>query len=350
MPTPGGSTSTPRRRTQEETPPTSDRGDEGRALKLIVTLLVVGGGVGVASTLHRIDWATFGSALAHVSGVPLALALCVSTAQVFAQLGRFVVVLPRSERAPLRELLEATAVGQLLNYTTALRAGDAYKLARLSSTGKYAGERFSKLAAALVVERIADVVSLLAVAAATLDASSASLHASALPSRTIAALRQLLPWRLGGWAALLSLSFGVALAAGSLFFARAPEFVLRFARSVRTALGSAGFARCLVVASATWVLDAATLYWTARSAGCAISFRTAVPCVFLLNVGIALPVTVGNLGVFEASLAFALTLYGIPPERALVIATVEHAVKLAGLAVCVGILKGLPRCEGRSIR
>ncbi len=289
-------------------------------------MVVVGGGISVASALHRFDWATFGRAVAHLAPALLALSLCVSTVQVFAQLGRFVVLLPRAERSPLRELLDATAVGQLLNYTTVLRAGDAYKLARLSASQTYPKGRLSKLAAALVAERVADVLTLLILAAATLGTRRAALHVPALPTPAIA-------W-LGG--ALAALAVGVLLA-------RAPEFLIRFARSVRAAIASPGFGLCLLVASATWLLDAATLYWTARSAGCAIPLRTAVPCVFLLNVGIALPVTVGNLGLFEASLAFALSLYGIPPERALVIATVEHAVKLAGLAVCVSILKLLPR-------
>src|SRR5277367_4139768 len=125
---------------------TSGRGGR-RALKVLVTVLVVAGGVGIASTIHRIDWAAFASALARVSPVPLALALGVSTAQVLAQLARFAVVVPRAERAPLRELLEATAVGQLLNYTTALRAGDAYKLARLSSNREDTKGRFERLTA-----------------------------------------------------------------------------------------------------------------------------------------------------------------------------------------------------------
>src|ERR1700722_594864 len=329
---PRGSRSTARPRTQEEVPSLANRGDGRRLLKVVLTVLVVGGGVGVASTLHRFDWATFGRPAAHLSVALLALALGVSAVQVFAQLGRFVVLLPRAERVPLGELLEATAVGQLLNYTTVLRAGDAYKLARLSSSETYPKGRLPLLAAALVAERIADVGTLLVLAAATMGTRSAALHVS-LPTRTIA------------WFAVAF----VAVAA-CLLLAKAPELIVRFARSVGTAIASPGFALCLLVASATWVLDAATLYWTARSAGCAIALGATVPCVFLLNLGIALPVTVGNLGLFEASLAFALTLYGIPPERALVIAAVEHAVKLAGLAICVGILKLLARGGGRRSR
>src|SRR5580698_3119811 len=170
---PRGSKSTPRPRTPVEIPSPSKRGDEGRLLRVAVTVLVVAGGIGVASTLHRFDWGTFARAIAHLSPSLLVVALLVSTVQVFAQLARFVVLLPRADRSPLRELLDATAVGQLLNYTTVLRAGDAYKLIRLApprepqepNRPSGANGRFSILLAALLVERVADIVALLVMAA-----------------------------------------------------------------------------------------------------------------------------------------------------------------------------------------
>jgi uncharacterized membrane protein YbhN (UPF0104 family) len=303
-----------------------------RALKILVTLLVVGGAVGVASTIHRIDWAEFGFALAHVSLLPLALALGTSTVQVFAQLARFAVVLPREERAPLSELLEVTAVGQLLNYTTALRAGDAYKLARLCSSREDPKGRLKRLAAALVLERVADLAALLLVA--TLGSRNPVSSGLAMPMHA-AAVRGAIALALAGVAASL-----IPVARGK---------VLRLARKALRAMASPAFARCFVVALATWIFDATTLYWAARSAGCPIPFRTAVPCLFLLNVGTAVPVTVGNLGIFEASLGFALCQYGIAPERALAIATIEHVVTLAGLVLCVGILRLCSRGPGREL-
>lgn len=195
--------------------PTSSRGNARRALKVVATVLVVGGGIGIASTLHRIDWATFGSAFAHVSLLPFAIALSVSTLQVFAQLARFAVILPRAARAPLRELLEVTAVGQLLNYTTPLRAGDAYKLARLSSSAEPEKGRFATLAAALALERVADVGTLLLVTAATTTSWITTMNVSA-PTRT-AALGAALAVALGA----LGVSLVVHLAPGVLHrFAR----------------------------------------------------------------------------------------------------------------------------------
>ena len=74
-------------------------------------------------------------------------------------------------------------------------------------------------------------------------------------------------------------------------------------------------------------------------AGLLSSPRRGFRCVFLLNLGIAVPVTVGNLGIFEASLAFGLSRVGIPAEDSLAIATLEHFVKFGGLLFCLGLLR-----------
>ncbi len=300
--------------------------------RLVATVLVVAGGVGLAFTLGRIDWTMFAAALANVSGKALAVALCLSTVQVFAQLARFVVIFRRMERPPLRELLDATAVGQLLNFTTPMRAGDAYKLARLSPGGETPGARLGALAAALVAERVADVAALLLVAAPTLGSLGEVLIS---PARA----REAAP--------RVALALALGAVAAAVVIRRPPPFAVRFARDAWQTLASPRFALCVLVAAVTWVLDAATLCWTARSAGSPIALGAAIPCVLLLNVGIALPLTVANLGIFEASLAFALSLQGIGAERALVIATLEHFVKLAGLVLCVGALRVVPRHHRR---
>jgi uncharacterized membrane protein YbhN (UPF0104 family) len=293
-----------------------------RAIRVAITALVVAAAVGIGTTMRHIEWTRFASALAHVAALPLALALCTSTLQVFSQLARFLVILPRAERAPLEETLEAIAVGQLINYTTAFRAGDAYKLARLCANREDAKGRFQTLAAVLVLERAADLAALLFFA--TLGSRIPPSARSAIPTG-MTAMRGAL----------------VVLLAGAIVLSipRARASVLRLSTQALRAIASPGFAWCFVVALGTWVLDAGTLYWSARSAGCPIPFRTAVPCLFLLNVGTAVPVTVGNLGIFEATLAFALCQYGIGAESALAIATIEHVTTLAGLVLCTGILR-----------
>jgi uncharacterized membrane protein YbhN (UPF0104 family) len=295
-------------------------------VRIALTVILVAGGIAAISSLHAMDWRAFGTALTGVSLAPLALAIVVSTVQVYAQLARFVVLVPPHARHPLMELLDATAVGQLLNYATPLRAGDAYKLIRLAPNSQGREGRFSLLLAALLVERVADVTALLIMAA------WASLAALLIWSRTMVPS--------GPAIAALVVGGAVVSIAIVVLARRMPTTVGTFLRNLWGALWSPRFTRALAVSLVTWSLDAGTLYFTTRSVGAyALSFRDVMQSVFVLNLGIAVPVTVGNIGVFEASLAFALTRHGVSPEDALAIATLEHVVKFAGLGLCVGTLR-----------
>ncbi len=300
--------------------------------RIALTVILLGGGIGAVSTLHAMDWGAFGAALAGVAALPLALAIVVSTAQVYAQLARFVVLVPAALGFPRAELLDTIAVGQLLNYATPLRAGDAYKVIRLAGVAETtaaepsATPRLPFLLAALLAERVADIAALLVMAA-------------------WASFPELLAWSrtlVPSTAVLVAIGLAtVALAIAVAVFARPIQrLVGGFLSGVRGVLLSPRFALSLAVSFATWGLDAGTLYWTSRSVGAyVLPFREIMHSVFVLNVGIAVPVTVGNLGVFEASLAFALSRHGVAPADALAIAMVEHFVKFAGLGLCVLTLR-----------
>jgi uncharacterized membrane protein YbhN (UPF0104 family) len=307
------------------TEPTSNR--RKLVFRIAITVILLGGGIGAVSTLHGMDWRAFGGALAGVALLPLALALGVSTVQVFAQLARFYVLVPAEARPSVWELLDATAIGQLLNYATPLRAGDAYKLLRLApSTGAQAKKgRFGTLLAALLVERAADVTGLFIMAAWASLSELRAWGASVMPSTGTA-------WKV---------SLGVGLLGGLLALTarKLPRAFGTFFGTTWAALRSPRFAASIGVALLTWTLDAGTLYWTTRAGGFPLTFRETMQSVFVLNLGIAMPITVGNIGVFEAALAFALSRHGIPAERALAIATVEHFAKFSGLGLCVGMLR-----------
>jgi uncharacterized membrane protein YbhN (UPF0104 family) len=295
--------------------------------RIAITVILLGGGIGAVSTLHGMDWRAFGGALAGVALVPLAIGLVVSTLQVFAQLLRFYVLVPDEVMPPLWELLDATAIGQLLNYATPLRAGDAYKLLRLAPApaGEAKTGRFGTLLAALLVERAADVIGLFVMAAWASFAELQGWWLSVMPSAGTA-------WKVAGAAVVVAVVLAVLAR-------RLPRIFGSFFGSVWGAARSPRFAASIGVALVTWTLDAGTLFWTTRAGGYPLSFRETMQSVFVLNLGIAMPITVGNIGVFEAALAFALTRHGVPAERALAIATIEHFAKFSGLGLCVGLLR-----------
>jgi uncharacterized membrane protein YbhN (UPF0104 family) len=270
------------------------------------------------------DWGTIGAALAGCAPLPIAFAFLVSTAQVYAQLARFVVLVPPAARGPLFELLDATAVGQLLNYAAPLRGGDAYKLIRLAPNpeGAEGKGRLTILLAALLVERVADIAALFVMAAWASFPELAAWLGTIVPSGS-------------SWAKI-GIGLVVTGLVAALFARRLQKLLGSFLAQVGSSLWSPRFARSFGISLVTWTLDAGTLYWTSRSVGAyALSFRDVMHSVFVLNLGIAMPVTVGNLGVFEAALAFALTRHGVSPAHAIAIAMLEHVAKFAGLFLCI---------------
>ena len=63
----------------------------------------------------------------------------------------------------------------------------------------------------------------------------------------------------------------------------------------------------------------------------AIELSRAVFLLCLLNLAIAVPVSLANVGAFEASIVFGLSTFGVPTATALAIATVHHALQLGGI-------------------
>jgi uncharacterized membrane protein YbhN (UPF0104 family) len=296
-------------------------------VRAAMTVLLLVAGVCAVIAARAMQWKAFGTALGQMSLPLVGAALSVSTIQVFWQLARFLVFIPRAQRSPLWELLDATAVGQLLNYVTPLRSGDAYKLLRLFPDREASKGRFTVVLTALLLERVADVVALLVMTAlaALRDVKSllGSRVAAPVTFRDLAF-------------ALVGAAIGIGLFAGVT--PRIPA-VRRFLVETWRLLWSPRFVLGIGVAMIAWLFDAGTLWCTTRSGGYYVSLRKAMECVFVLNLGIAVPVTVGNLGIFEASLAFALSRAGIRAENALAIATLEHCMKFGGLLLCVGLLR-----------
>lgn len=298
-------------------------------LRLALTGLLLVGGVGAASAFGKFDWRTFGATLRGFDLRFVGAALFMSTLQVGWQILRFWVAWRREERPPAWPLLSTTAVGQLLNSVTPLRSGDAFKVIRLSGLGVPA----SISIAALLGERLADTLALFVMALV-----SSATELSRFVARTAAAI-PVLP--------AILVTVVLVAAAGWFFFGggrraawaqRAEAAVRHFGARLGGFLASRRFALCLLVALVTWAFDAGTLFFAARAGGVPITPAHAMAAVFVLNLGVAVPLTVANVGVFEASLGVALAAQGVPLMQALSIATVHHAITLCGLLVCLLLL------------
>jgi uncharacterized protein (TIRG00374 family) len=61
-----------------------------------------------------------------------------------------------------------------------------------------------------------------------------------------------------------------------------------------------------------------------RAFGLDLPFASAVLALAALNLATLLPIVPGNVGVYEAAVVFAYGSFGVPAERALAVALVQH--------------------------
>ena len=165
---------------------------------------------------------------------------------------------------------------------------------------------------------------------------------------TTAALTLTLPnWMANGVAALaigvLTLLIGTVFAAWQYetIAARAERFV---PARVVAAVGSIGqalaplrspprFGGALALALLKMFVETLAMICIQRAFGLDLPFTSAVLVLAALNLATLVPVVPGNLGVYEGAVVLIYTRFGVPAERAVGMAVVQHACFFAALAL-----------------
>jgi uncharacterized membrane protein YbhN (UPF0104 family) len=196
----------------------------------------------------------------------------------------------------------------LANHVFPTKVGEVVRVALLVR----AGIALPRAASSTVVARLVDLGSLCALAA--LGLALVGEHAS-LPA---------------AWLVLPTL---VVLAASVVLIAvtrakRVPPVVDRFRQGLRTiTLRQALLALACTLPS--WALEALALWTVAQAAGTQLSPGLAVAATAFTIAFQGFQVTPGGIGLYEASLTTALTLYGVDPATAFALALATHALKFA---------------------
>jgi uncharacterized membrane protein YbhN (UPF0104 family) len=165
---------------------------------------------------------------------------------------------------------------------------------------------------------------------------------------TLAALALRLPPAMARGLTVLVVAVGALL--GTLLAAAwQPRSVARFAwralpPRLARALSHAAVAleplRCrqrgggaLLIALAKKGAELVAIFSLQRAFGVSLPLASSLLVLAALNLATLLPVVPGNVGVYEAAVVFAYTRLGIPAERALGIAVLQHACYFVALAV-----------------
>ena len=89
----------------------------------------------------------------------------------------------------------------------------------------------------------------------------------------------------------------------------------------------------LLLALAKKAAEVLAIICIQRAFGVVLPLSSAVLVLAALNLATLLPLTPGNVGLYEAAVVFAYTWLGVPPEQALSMAVVQHACYVVALAL-----------------
>ena len=298
-----------------------------------VTVLILGIGFGLITRSQEIS---FSEVMKHISEFEthhLLWALLAAVVQFLCLGIRLFTMLPHNKTLNFLSILSLNSYGQVMNHWLPARTGDVFKVFALSSLGKSAGLRVSRILATLTVDRIAQLISLLVL----------------LTAFNIKSLRQVswLNSEKTWWAfgALL-----VVIIIAHLNRQKLLKPLRNFLISSRNMIFSKAFIGALGISTAAWFFECASLMILANALDIYLSLSQAFFVLLIINLGIAIPLSFANLGTYEAAVVFSLTQLGIALSPALAIGVAHHLVQALAVIVCALMFFTINRLRGWSFR
>lgn len=285
--------------------------------RVALTLVVLGG---VAVVLTQGDYLSGEKILSSLRQFDR-WTLFIVFACSFTQIGLMVVRLKALSPASfsLGGVLRATVFGHGVNMAVPAKMGEAVKVLLLSRMApqKSLGEG----AGILLADRIADLLALV-----FLILTSGVL--------TLPLLSGGLRWTTAA-AGLMALTLVVAAAVhfGSKRSARVRGLLASLWTGLRGLRNPAQAGVTLAVGYVGWLVEVWAILVLVRVLGFDVSFAQGVFVLFVLNLAILLPISMGNVGTFEAAIAFALGSFGVGTEAAVAVAATHHGMQFVAIGV-----------------
>lgn len=268
-----------------------------------------------------------GAQLAALPHTTLLVAALLSLAQAVAMATRLWSVFPRGTRPGWAQVARAFGFGQLANACLPGRAGDLIKVVAMSRpAGQREGATGPDTAGAMGVvlaDKAVDVATLMMLVTAFAPALLAGIAARALHVTWIGLLA--VPLAAGATLALRRWRPG-------LFRKVRHAAVVTFG-TVRALMTPSRLLLALSLGVCAWVAEAVSMQVLSAPFGVSLTIPQAMVGLLVLNVGIAVPVSVANVGAYEAATVVGLVPFGASAPQALAIGAIHHAVQVGTIAL-----------------
>ena len=287
-----------------------------KGLRWAVTLAVIGFIVAFART---VDWGGAWRSIRTASPPILLAAAAVNVASILVKGARWWIFL-RPLGITLGLSMRATLAGAGLNNVLVANGGDAARIVFVSRAARVPS---STILATLALERMFDAVGYVAllVAATVLLPLPHELERWRVPSEIALAVIVLglvmLVRQKGGTETLAAETAMVDGVADENFLKRAGGYFKRFGRSVAELSTGPRFVGAFALSLIAWALQAATFHLTALAAHATLPLTASVAALLLVNAGLLIRATPGNVGVFQLLYSLAVTQFGMTRESAI---------------------------------
>lgn len=278
---------------------------------------------------REISFAEVFTHLGAFTPAQLLLALLAAVLQFFCLGIRLFTLLPNHPKLSFRPILTLNSYGQVMNHWLPVRSGDVFKVFALRRAGKEAKLKTPKILAALTIDRVAQIFSLL-VLLLILNFENLSEQFVRMTSAKSLAL-----------VSAISLVSIVLI----IFRKRLLQPVRDFFRSSKEMIFSRAFLWALAFSTAAWVFECASLMILAKALNITLPLSQAFFVLLIVNLGIAVPLSFANLGTYEAAIVFALTQLGVGMSKSLAVGISHHLAQALAVVVLALIFFGISRLQ-----
>lgn len=294
---------------------------------VLVTLLVVGIGLLFVVRTFNLQGSAIIEVIRRFHPLYLLATLIASLTQTGFQINRLWILFARQTNLKWMQASRAFVYGQFINTFGPTGAGDVLKIVLARKEKDKRGRKIEtaeSTAIVLVVDKVADIGSVI------LLILVAIFHTSfTLPE---------LNWAKKVKALLLGISLFLLIFYLIFLLVRShSDTMMRWLKSFREGLKALKDPKrimfALLMGVGSWLSEIIALQILCLSQGFSLSYAELLMVIVVLNIGIAVPISLANLGVYEASMTFALTKLGVPLVEGLAIATAHHAFQMLEIAL-----------------
>jgi hypothetical protein len=291
------------------------------------TFLVIGIGlIFVAKTLH-LESGAIVEAIAKFQPIYWFGALVAVLFQTVFQINRLWILFPKEASLQWIQAARAFSYGQFINTFGPTGAGDLLKVFLTKKNKDKRGrkvEASESTAIVLVVDKLADVGSVIFLILIALYQTSFKLPELNWTEKVKTILLV---------ATLLCLVLYIIVVVLRTRSSAIAHWLKGFKTGLQAMQEPKRLSGSLLMGMGNWLSELGALQILCIAQGLPLSYPELILALVILNIGISVPISLANLGVYEASLAFALIKFGVPATQGLAIATAHHVSQMIGTAL-----------------